>query len=626
MYKSIRPLTKLRLNLDNILLPTQTIRHVSQAKVDTERLEKIKVPESNSFVQNIFTGEAKVANFFPYPKVLSEDELQFIEMVSEPALKIHATEYDATKAEETEQLEPKHLQLLKDMGTFGIQVPQEHGGMGCNNTQYARLAELACGEDLGISVFLGAHQSIGYKGLLLYGSEEQKQKYLPGLATGEDIAAFALTEPSAGSDASGIKSRAVLSEDGKHWILNGSKTYISNGGIAKYFTVFAQTPVKTSSGEIKDKVTAFFVQRGPGVTNGPPMHKMGIKLSNTTELYFDNVKISHENVIGNVGEGFKVAMNILNNGRYGMCCALSGTMKKAIEIATAHANQRTQFGNKLASYSGIQEKIARMSMLHYTTQSMAYMLSGLMDNGVKDYQLEAAISKCFASEAASYVVDETLQILGGMGYMRETGVEKMVRDVRIFRIFEGTNEILRLFVALTGMQYAGGHLKEIQRAMKNPMANLGMIFEEGTRRIRRSVGLDAPDLSDLVHSEFHPEAQVLAKNIVAFSSAVEHLLIKYTRDIIHEQILLTRLANAAMDIYVMLVVLSRVTRALNNKVPSVDIEKKMAKIICSEAHIRIDRNLRSLRSSELLRNDEGHREIAKDILANGGILHSHPLD
>lgn len=137
------------------------------------------------------------------------------------------------------------------------------------------------------------------------------------------------------------------------------------------------------------------------------------------------------------------------------------------------------------------------------------------------------------------------------------------------------------------MQYAGGHLKEIQRAMKNPMANLGMIFEEGTRRIRRSVGLDAPDLSDLVHSEFHPEAQVLAKNIVAFSSAVEHLLIKYTRDIIHEQILLTRLANAAMDIYVMLVVLSRITRALNNKVPSVDIEKKMAKIICSEVRFSI---------------------------------------
>jgi len=257
---------------------------------------------------------------------------------------------------------------------------------------------------------------------------------------------------------------------------------------------------------------------------------------------------------------------------------------------------------------------------------MAYMLSGLMDNGVKDFQLEAAISKVYASEAATYVVDETLQILGGMGYMRETGVEKMVRDVRIFRIFEGTNEILRLFVALTGMQYVGGHLKEIQRAMKKPMANMGMIFEEGSRRIRRSIGLDGPDLTQYVHSEFHTEAQQLSKNILAFSSAVEHLLIKYTKNIIHEQILLNRLANAAIDIYTMLVILSRVSRAIEKNVSSAEIEKNMARVICSEANLRIDRNLRSLRSSEALRNDEGYRAVAREVLANNGIVHSHPLD
>lgn len=300
---------------------------MTQTKVDVDRLEKIKIPESNSFIQNIFSGEAKVNAFFPYPKVLNEDELQFIEMVTEPALKLYATEYDALKVEENNQLEEKHLQLLKDMGTFGIQVPQEYGGMGCNNTQYARLAENTCGHDLGVSVFLGAHQSIGYKGILLYGTKEQKEKYLPQLATGEKLACFCLTEPSAGSDAGSIKSRAVLSEDGKYWILNGAKTYISNGGIADYFTVFAQTSVKTSSGETKDKVTAFFLQRGSGVTNGPPMHKMGINASNTTEVYFDNVQIPNEDVIGKVGDGFKVAMNILNNGRYGMCCALSGMIQ-----------------------------------------------------------------------------------------------------------------------------------------------------------------------------------------------------------------------------------------------------------------------------------------------------------
>lgn len=283
-------------------------RHVSQAKVDTQRLENTKTHESSSFVQNIFSGEAKVSNYFPYPKVLSEDELQFIEMVTEPALKLYATEYDPLKVEENNKLEDNHLQLLKDLGTFGIQVDAEYGGMGANNTQYARLAELTCGNDLGVSVFLGAHQSIGYKGLLLYGSKEQKEKYLPELATGQKLACFCLTEPSAGSDAGGIMSRAVLSEDGKFWILNGGKTYISNGGIADYFTVFAQTPVTTSSGEVKDKVTAFWVKKCEGLTSGPPMKKMGINASNTTEVYFDNVKIPVEDVIGQVGDGFKVAM------------------------------------------------------------------------------------------------------------------------------------------------------------------------------------------------------------------------------------------------------------------------------------------------------------------------------
>ncbi|KAJ6217286.1 hypothetical protein RDWZM_008443 [Blomia tropicalis] len=625
MLSTLRSVTKLS-QFRGVNILKDSVRNVSQAKVDLDRLEKIKVPESNSFIQNLFTGEAKIESFFPYPKVLSDEELSFVEMVVEPAERIYATEFDALKVEKNEQIEERHMQLLKDMGAFGVQVPPEYGGMGMNNTQYGRLGEMTVGYDLGTTIFLGAHQSIGYKGILLYGTKEQKDRYLHDLATGEKIAAFALTEPSAGSDASGIKSRAVLSEDGNNWILNGSKTYISNGGIADYFTVFAQTAVKTPSGETKDKVTAFFVHRGPGLTSGPPMEKMGIKASNTTEVYFDNVVIPKENVIGTVGDGFKVAMNILNNGRYGMCCGLSGTMRRAITIAAEHANNRSQFGNKLASFTGIQEKIARMSMMHYQTQSMAYMLSGMMDKGFKDYQLEAAISKVVASESASYVVDETLQILGGMGYMRETGVEKMVRDVRIFRIFEGTNEILRLFVALTGMQYAGGHLREIQSAMKNPIGNLGMLFGAGTKRIRRSIGMDAPDIVQYVHPEFHEEAKLLSKNIVKFGLAVENLLIKYTREIIHEQMLLNRLSNSAIDIYTMLVILSRVSRSFNKNVLTAEVEKNMAKTICSEANIRIERNLNSLKCKQALKNDECMRAAARAVLENGGLVHGHPLD
>merc|ERR1719394_710702 len=219
--------------------------------------------------------------------------------------------------------------------------------------------------------FIGAHQSIGFKGILICGNDEQKQKYLPKVATGENFAAFALTEPSSGSDAGSIKTRAELNEAGTHYILNGGKIWISNGGIAEIFTVFAKTPVTDeATGTTTEKVTAFIVERSfGGVSHGPPEKKMGIKCSNTAEVYFENTPIPVENVLGGVGNGFKVAMAILNNGRFGMGAALSGTMRSVITKASEFATQRTQFGGRIDSYGAIQEKIARMSMIHYATES-----------------------------------------------------------------------------------------------------------------------------------------------------------------------------------------------------------------------------------------------------------------
>merc|ERR1712088_455370 len=259
------------------------------------------------------------------------------------------------------------------------------------------------------------------------------------------------------------KTRAVLNEAGTHWILNGAKIWISNGGIAEVFTVFAKTPiVDPITGTVTEKVSAFIVERSfGGVTNGPPEKKMGIKCSNTAEVYFENTPIPVENVLSKPGDGFKVAMEILNNGRFGMGAALSGTMRSVIAKATDHA-----------------------------TESMAYMVAGTMDAGYKDYHLEAAISKIFASEAAWNVTDEAIQILGGNGFMKALGLEKVMRDLRIFRIFEGTNDILRLFVALSGIQYAGGHLQELQRAIKNPIGNFGLVFGEVSKRAGHAVGMN----------------------------------------------------------------------------------------------------------------------------------------
>ena len=304
--------------------------------------------------------------------------------------------------------------------------------------------------------------------------------------------------PSSGSDAASIRTRAEPSADGSHFVLNGGKIWISNGGFAEIFTVFAQTPVKDpKTGETKDKVTAFIVERSfGGVTNGAPEKKMGIKCSNTAEVHFEDVKIPKENVLGEVGGGFKVAMAILNNGRFGMGAALSGTMRSCIKGATDHAVQRVQFGKHLKDFGLIKGKIAGMNTRLYATEAMAYMVAGNMDRGAEDYQLEAAASKIFASESAWWVADETIQVLGGTGFMTDAGYERVLRDLRIFRIFEGTNDILRLFIALTGLQSLGKQLEPISKAMKNPFANLGTIAPVALGMAKARMGMpDRPSLS-----------------------------------------------------------------------------------------------------------------------------------
>ncbi|KTG34675.1 hypothetical protein cypCar_00027638, partial [Cyprinus carpio] len=350
----------------------------SDTTMTAEKVDKAANVESKSFAVNMFKGQISTSQVFPFPSVLNEEQSQFLKELVGPCSKFFEEVNDPMKNDALEKVEELTMEGLKEMGAFGLQVPADLGGVGLTNTQYARLVEIVGMHDLGVGITLGAHQSIGFKGILLFGNPQQKEKYLPKLATGD------------------------------------------NGGIAEIFTVFAKTPMKDEkTGEMKDKITAFIVERSfGGVTHGPPEKKMGIKASNTAEVYFENVRVPAECVLGEVGGGFKVAMNILNNGRFGMAAALSGTMKGVIAKAVDHAANRTQFGNKIHNYGAIQEKMARMAMLQYVTESMAYMVSGNMDSGATEFQIEAAISKIFASEAAWLVTDECIQVMGGMGFMK----------------------------------------------------------------------------------------------------------------------------------------------------------------------------------------------------------------
>uniref|UniRef100_A0A8C2PP58 Acyl-CoA dehydrogenase family, member 9 n=1 Tax=Cyprinus carpio TaxID=7962 RepID=A0A8C2PP58_CYPCA len=431
-----------------------------------------------------------------------------------------------------------------------------------------------------------------YVGILIAGNDSQKAKYLPRLATGEHIAAFCLTEPGSGSDAASIQTRATLTEDGKHFLLNGTKFWISNGGWADIMTVFARTEVVDKDGQKKDKITAFIVERAfGGVTSGKPEDKLGIRGSNTCEITFEDTKVPIENVIGEVGGGFKVAMNILNNGRFSMGSAGAGMIKST----------RKQFNRSLSEFGMIQDKFATMALNAFVMESMAYLTAGMMDRpGVPDCSLEAAMVKVFSSEGSWICVSEALQVLGGLGFTKNYPYERYLRDCRILQIFEGTNEILRMYIALTGMQYAGKILTGKIKYMKK--GNVGVVFEILGKKLKDSVvktvdfGLTGKD--GVVHPSLTESAKMFEQNAAHFGSTVESLLYRYGKTIVEEQLVLKKVADVLINLYAMTAVLSRTSRSVSIGLRNHDHEVLLTNTFCKDAHFKNNFLLTQLQKSE----------------------------
>ncbi len=564
-----------------------------------------------SVAKNLLAGRIVEDNLFPYPR-LREKDREVLGMMLEAIDEFLAPRREDFKRWDRDAAQPaEFIQGLRDLGLFGLIIPEEEGGLGLSNAGYARVLSQTSSHDSSVSLTIGAHSSIGMKGILLFGTPEQRARYLPKLASGEMIAAFCLTESGSGSDAASIRTRAEKGADG-NWTLNGEKIWITNGGIADVYTVFARTSSEAG------KISAFVVEAAwPGVSHGQHEDKMGIRASSTTTVSFTDVKVPAENLLDAEGKGFKVAMAILNNGRTGLGGGAVGGMKALIALATQQALARKQFGEPIANFGLIREKLAQMTVECFAAESVVWMVAHYIDSGLEDYSTEAAISKVYASEAIQRAAYEALQIAGGNGFMREFPYEEAARDCRILSIFEGTNEVLRLYIALSGLKEIGKSYGELKAAVddifNSPIKGFGVLADYAEKRLTRATGVGRDKILGKIPAQLREATTIYEKYTVELAKASDYLLRKYGKSIASRQHALKRVADMNIDLFVGLCVLSRAAALSAEKGQEGAQAMVIAHAFARQAKRRLAHNMRRIDRNE----DEEMDLLAGFILDRG---------
>lgn len=467
------------------------------------------------------------------------------------------------RLEELDKEPMKSVEIIDkagELGLLGLHIPEEYGGLGKDLTSFSYVTEVL-GWGHGVSVAIGAHTGIGTCPIIYYGNDEQRSRFLPKLATGELKAAYALTEPWSGSDALGAKTKAVLSEDGKHYVLNGQKMWITNAGFADVFVVFAKI-----DGDDK-KFTGFIVERAfEGVSVGAEEKKMGIKSSSTRQVFFNNVKVPVENLLGEIGKGHKIAFQILNIGRYKLCNGVLGGAKRAIDVAVKYSNERQQFKTNISQFGAIKQKLGEMAIRAWVAESASYRVCDLIQQkehelkdagktmteyltgGAEEYQIECALLKVMGSEVLDYVVDEGLQIHGGYGFSEEYPMARSYRDSRINRIFEGTNEINRMLSIDALLKFA--------MKGKLDLMGPGMAIQ---KELMSVPDFSTPDADDIFGNERKALKNAKKAFLLVAGGAVQKLMMKLSE----EQEILIHASDVLIDILAMESAMLRAEKLVN---------------------------------------------------------------
>jgi acyl-CoA dehydrogenase family member 9 len=584
-----------------------TAQQIEQQKKQAEEL-LFSGPQALGFAKSLFFGHFNAPLVFPYPELAAAERPE-VERAVADVRRFCEEHIDAAAIDRNSDIPLDVIAGLGRLGVLGMTAPREYGGRGFSQLANCKVMEVIGAHDAATAVFVNAHHSIGIRALLLFGTEEQKRRWLPDLATGQKLGAFALTEPQAGSDAANVQTRAIPSADGRQYVLNGEKRYITNGGIAQMLTVMARTPVPGSN---ETRVTAFLVTPDlPGFeVVEARMPKCGIRGTATARLAFHDMPVPAENILGQLGKGLRVALTVLDFGRTTFGASCTGAAMTCVRAACRHARTRVQFNQPLGEFELVKKKIAYMAAHAFAMEATTSQCAAFIDRGADDYMLETAMLKVFSTEALWQIVNDTIQIYGGQAYFSSEPYERMMRDARINQIGEGANDVLRAFIALVGMRGVGEQLQGILAAARHPLKEWNTLWRFG--RTQLTARITSPEVP-IAGSALKGEARELSKRVRDFGLAVQNVLRHYREAVLERQYVQERLADAACDLYASSCALSRLDSLLahgNGNGAEMNGEATAGRYFMRLADRRIRQNLAALWDND----DEQTTQTANVVL------------